>query len=84
MGGKEPAPELAGDNFLSKWTGRAVGELLAQISATMPAGNPGTLTKADYLDLVALLLQANNFRSGKAELQNDQAALAKIQIQPKR
>ena len=50
----------------------------------MPAGEPGKLSKANYIDLVALLLQANNFKSGKLDLVANQAALDKIQIQPKK
>lgn len=80
MGGKEPAPELAGDNFLSKWLGRSVGDLYSQIATTMPAGNPATLTSAQYADVVAVLLQANNFKAGKGELGSDTAALNKIAI----
>lgn len=83
MGGKEPAPELAGDNFLSKWLGHNLGELYTRVSTTMPAGNPGTLKPNEYADLVALLLQANNFKGGAAEMKPDAAALAKVQIKKK-
>jgi mono/diheme cytochrome c family protein len=83
MGGKEPAPELAGDLFLSKWLDHTVGELFTRVQSTMPAGNPGTLTGAQYADVVALLLEANNFRAGPVELKPDPAALEKIQIKKK-
>jgi mono/diheme cytochrome c family protein len=83
MAGKEPAPELAGDNFLSKWYGHSVGELFTRIATTMPAGNPGNLTRANYADLVAVLLSANNFRSGKTDLVSSQPALDKIKIEPR-
>lgn len=84
MGGKEPAPELAGDNFLSKWLGHDVGELYTRVSTTMPAGNPGTLKPNEYADLVALLLQANNFKGGKSELKPNAAALKKVIIEKKK
>ena len=83
MGGKEPAPELAGDTFLSKWYGHDVGELYERVVTTMPAGNPGILKPVEYADLVALLLQANNFKAGTAEVKPDAAALAKIKIKKK-
>lgn len=83
MGGKEPAPELAGDSFLSKWLGHDVGELYTRVSTTMPAGNPGILKPNEYADLIALLLQANNFKSGAADMKPDAAALKKVVIKKK-
>lgn len=83
MGGKEPAPELAGDNFLSKWLGLNVGELYERVATTMPAGNPGVLTPAQYADLIAVMLQANNFKAGKTEMKADPAALKKVVIKKK-
>jgi polar amino acid transport system substrate-binding protein len=83
MGGKEPAPELAGDNFLSKWLGHDVGELYTRVATTMPAGNPGILKPNEYADLVALLLQANNFKGGQVEMKPDAAALKQVKIKKK-
>ena len=81
MSGKEPAPELAGDLFMSKWLGQSVGDLFIRISSTMPVSNPGILTEEQYTDLVALLLQANNFPAGAEELKSDQDYLDGIKIQ---
>ena len=83
MGGKEPAPELAGDSFLAKWLGHDVGELYTRVSTTMPAGNPGILKPNEYADLVALLLQANNFKGGAVDMKPDAAALKKVVIKKK-
>jgi mono/diheme cytochrome c family protein len=83
MGGKEPAPELAGDNFLSKWLGHDLGELYTRVATTMPAGNPGVLKPSEVADVVALLLQANNFKGGQVEMKPDEAALKKIKIKKK-
>lgn len=83
MGGKEPAPELAGDSFLSKWLGHDVGELYTRVSTTMPAGNPGILKPNEYADLIALLLQANNFKGGAVDMKPDAAALKKVVIKKK-
>ncbi len=81
MTGKEPAPELAGDLFLSKWLGLSVGDLFLRISTTMPVSNPGILPEDQYADLVALLLQANNFPAGDEELSADQDFMDGIKIQ---
>jgi S-disulfanyl-L-cysteine oxidoreductase SoxD len=80
MAGKDPAPELAGDKFLAKWTGHSLEELYGRIAATMPADRPGQLAPADYLDLVALLLSANGFAAGDRDLSGEPEALDKIII----
>ena len=81
MTGKEPAPELAGDLFMSKWTGQSVGDLFIRIATTMPVSNPGLLTEKQYADLVAVLLQANNFPAGAEEIEVDQDYMDGIKIQ---
>jgi quinoprotein glucose dehydrogenase len=81
MGGKEPAPELAGDKWMAKWEGHSAGELFNRIKTTMPQGNPGSLTEAQYIDLVAFLFDANGFPSGAAELKPDQTPGIKITAQ---
>ena len=81
MTGKEPAPELAGDLFLSKWYGMSVGDLFIRISTTMPVSNPGILSEDQYTDLLALLLQANNLPAGAEELKVDQDYIDGISIQ---
>jgi mono/diheme cytochrome c family protein len=80
MAGKDPAPELAGDKFLAKWTGHSLGELYGRIASTMPADRPGQLAPADYLDLVALLLSANGFAAGDRDLSGDPEVLDKFII----
>lgn len=80
MTGKEPAPELAGDLFMSKWEGMSVGDLFIRITSTMPVSNPGILSEEQYTELVALLLQANNFPAGKEDLKSDQDFMDGIRI----
>ena len=75
-----PVPELAGDTFLSHWTNHSVGDLFTRMSTTMPQGRPGSLSKDQYTDVIAFLLDSNGFPSGTAELAPDPEALKKIQI----
>jgi len=42
--------------------------LFDRVRTTMPQGNPGSLRAQDYLDLIAFILQANNFPAGSHEL----------------
>jgi mono/diheme cytochrome c family protein len=80
LSGREPAPELAGDKFMSKWNGHTLEELYVRISTTMPQGQGGSLTPDEYRDVVALLLDANGFPSGKAEISKDATALKGVTI----
>ena len=80
LSGRDPIPELAGDTFMSHWTNRSVADLFDQVSTTMPQAKPGSLSKADYIDTIAFLLESNGFPAGAAELKPDPAALQGIQI----
>jgi alcohol dehydrogenase (cytochrome c) len=54
-----PGSLLAGPEFVAKWGGRGIDELVAQLRATMPPDRPGALPEEQYLGLVAYILQAN-------------------------
>ena len=62
------APPLAGAEFLANWTGYSVGDLFEKTRNTMPAIDPKSLSAQEYADLIALILDANRFPAGNAEL----------------
>jgi S-disulfanyl-L-cysteine oxidoreductase SoxD len=64
-------PPLAGAAFLSVWGTSSVADLVDKIEHTMPASNPGTLSRGEATDVVAHLLRANGFRAGAADLRPD-------------
>ena len=64
-------PPLAGAGFLRVWDTLTLADLVDKIRNTMPATNPGTLSRAQATDLVAHLLRANAFPTGTAELRAD-------------
>jgi mono/diheme cytochrome c family protein len=68
LAGREPAPALAGRLFMSKWNGRAVGDLFELIRTSMPLGRPNALSSQEYLDVVAFLLDTNDIAPGAQEL----------------
>jgi mono/diheme cytochrome c family protein len=68
--GNGPAPALRGPEFLLKWEDFTLADLLKQIRATMPKVAPGSLSDAQYTDVIAYLLAANKFPPGK-ELRGD-------------
>jgi hypothetical protein len=59
---------LTGDPFLAAWGGRSVGELVDKIQKTMPFQSPGTLTRAQSIDITAFILQAGKFPTGSSDL----------------
>jgi mono/diheme cytochrome c family protein len=64
--GKAP---LVGDPFWKSFSQKTVGELLDFVSTYMPNGNPGSLSKAAYNDIVAVMLKSNGFPAGNRELE---------------
>jgi len=81
LNGNGQVPPLVGDAFSLRWGGRSVQDLYDKIRTTMPQSNPGSLNQQIYLDIVAFLLQSNNFPAGKEDLTN--TAMPKIPIREK-
>ena len=78
----EGARPLVGPEFWRVNTQRTVGDLLKFVSTSMPNGQgAGSLSASTYADLVALILRANGFPAGTAEVAPE--AVANILIQPK-
>ena len=79
LAGLESAPPLVGSSFLSNWNKTPVRRLF-DVVEQMPPDNPKSLTAKQYLDIVAYLLHANEFPTGKAALENDRSLLGQILI----
>ena len=84
LSGQEMAPSLIGVAFSFRWGGSTLNEIYTSLRTTMPQSTPGSLQYQTYADLVAYMLRANNYPSGNAELDADEAALAAITIERKR
>jgi mono/diheme cytochrome c family protein len=69
LAGDGVTPGLADEEFLERWDKETVEDLFKRIKTTMPADRPASLADADYLDVVAFLLQENGFPSGPSELE---------------
>ena len=54
--------------FMFIWEGKSVGELYTKMSAEMPTAQPGGLLANNYADILAFILQTNEFPSGNKEL----------------
>ena len=80
LSGAEMAPPLAGASFLGDWTGQAAGDLFTRIHTTMPANDPGSLNNAQVAQVLAYILQVNQFPAGSTALPSDDAGLGQIAI----
>jgi mono/diheme cytochrome c family protein len=67
-------PPLAGESFLSNWSGRPLAALVDKIQKTMPFNLPATLSRQESADLAAYMLQAGKFPAGQVELSDATAA----------
>ena len=77
----DSAPPLRGlPAFLGKYAGKPVADLFTYVSTKMPAGNPASLTGAEYAQIIAYVLQQNNFATGRKELASDAAALGSVML----
>ena len=79
--GGESAPPLMGGEFLSNWNGLTVGDLFERIRISMPADQPGRLTRAQNADVIAHILAVNQFPHGGAELDTHVEVLKQIRVE---
>jgi S-disulfanyl-L-cysteine oxidoreductase SoxD len=83
LAGGETGPPLAGSVFLESWMDATIGDLYERIAISMPQEKPGSLTPQTYADIVARMLERNDFPAGSSELPADAAALKNIRITTK-
>ena len=57
-------PALAGQDFMAKWSGKSVKELLDYMATNMPQDSRGTLGAKTYADIAAYVLKVNMFPAG--------------------
>jgi S-disulfanyl-L-cysteine oxidoreductase SoxD len=62
------AVDLTGPAFRAKWNGKTLGERFERIRDTMPLGNGNSLGDKTYMDILAFILQFNEFPPGNQEL----------------
>jgi len=64
-------PPLTGTPFIDRWREDTLDGLFEFISTRMPQTAPGSLPAASYVDIVAHLLQENDYPAGERELTPD-------------
>ena len=80
LSGGDRGPALAGDSFLQAWVDLSVADLFTRIRTSMPVESPGSLTPQATSDIVAFMLQANDYPAGASELASDLTVLETIAI----
>ncbi len=77
-------PALAGQQFLSVSQYQKISaEYFYHFMAThMPLTAPGSLTKQQYLDIMAYMLEVNGYPAGTHELRDSKEELKAIKIEP--
>ena len=71
--GGEMAPGLVGSGFISGWSGETLWNFADFTNATMPQDAPGRLTAEQLNDVIAFILEANEYPAGAEELAIDLA-----------
>ena len=66
--GSGDAPSLAGSQFMAAWGRRTTRELVSFLQTKMPPDQPGRISQEEYVNIVALLLQANGAPAGSQAL----------------
>src|SRR5271169_1129453 len=82
--GGEDSPALVDRDFLERWNGKSVGNLVELIRKTMPSDGPGKLSRQQCTDITAYLLNANGFPVANDDLAPDADALNAILFQAKK
>jgi mono/diheme cytochrome c family protein len=79
-----PAAPLTGDAFRGRWEDgkHTLDDLYYIIRSLMPNNAPGSLSRAQYADIVAFILKVNNYPVGSEELQPKAAAMKAVTLQP--
>lgn len=74
------AEDYTGEAFAKAWKGQTVFDFMELIRTTMPEDSPGKLPLAEYVDIVAYVLNLNGYPQGEQELPADEAGLKRIRI----
>ena len=79
-----PAAPLTGEAFRGRWEDgkHTLDDLYYIIRGLMPNNAPGSLSKAQYADVVAYILKVNNYPAGSTELLPNTTAMKGVTLQP--
>lgn len=68
LAGGKVVPEIVGQTFITRWSGRTVGYLFERVLVSMPEDDPSSVSRQAKADIVAFILRMNEFPAGDDEL----------------
>jgi mono/diheme cytochrome c family protein len=71
---------LRGSWFQEHWGKGEAGALFSYVKTAMPPDNPGGLNDTTYADILAFILQGNDYPPGAQELPADAGALQRMTL----
>ena len=73
---------LSGATFQARWvdSGRTVDEFYYIVRTLMPYDRPASLSKQQYIDIVAYVLKVNDYRAGPQELLPEASVLKGLML----
>ena len=74
--------EFRGRDFEWTWRRRTAWALFNEISSNMPEDSPGSLAPTTYADIVAYILQLNDYTAGAVDLAATREALDAVPLGP--
>src|SRR5690348_3931824 len=75
----DSAPALRGAAFLGKYGGKPAADLFTYVSTKMPPAAPGSLSGAEYAQIIAYVLQQNGFATGRREFARSEEHTSELQ-----
>lgn len=78
--GMDQAPPLAGSEFNTNWNDLSLNDLFERIRISMPADQPGSLSREEVAGVVAFILSKGSFPPGEADLPTDAEQLKTIKF----
>ena len=78
----ETSGPLAGPEFTANWArpDLTLDDFYYIVRKTMPKEKPGSLSRAEYADVVSYILQRNGFPAGEKELTPDPALMRTVRF----
>ncbi len=75
-GAIDGGPPLRGKEFFVRWSGTALNDMVDQIAELMPAENPNTLKRQEYVDIITFFFRSNGVPAGTKDLTADDGTLS--------
>jgi len=84
LSGMNQAPALADADFRTEWNDLSMNDLFERTRISMPADKPGSLEQQQVADVLAFVLQKNDFPAGPSEIPADSDQLKALTFIAKR